>query len=113
MTIETRHWTDYQVGQRVYADFDLRGNHEMTVRSVGSRYVRFENQDNDVVAEKGKQEIRLKGWGRIGTLYESEEACRQDQAIRELRITISRCIDWYSLPAEKIRAIAQILEIEG
>ena len=113
MTTETRHWTDYQVGQRVYADFHYRGKHEMTVKSVGRKYVRFENQNDEVVVEKGSVEIWQQNWGRIGTLYESEEAYNKDQATRKLRLALDNYKDWYSLPAEKIRAIAQILEIEG
>jgi hypothetical protein len=109
----TRHWTDYQVGQRVYADFHYRGKRELTVLSVGRKYVRFEKQDNNVVAEKGSKDIYLQGWGSIGTLYESEEAYHQDQAMRKLRDAISRYSNWRSLPDENIEAIAEILEIES
>ena len=110
---KTRPWTDYQVGQRVYAEFHCRGKRELTVLSVGRKYVRFEKQDNNVVAEKGSKDIYSQGWGSIGTLYESKDAYHQEQAMRKLREAISRYRDWRSLPDEKIKAIAEILEIES
>jgi hypothetical protein len=108
-----RHWTDYQVGQRVYAAFYFAKNELLTISSVGRKYVRFGKQDNNVVAEKGSKEISLQGERRIGTLYESEEAYHKFQSAQKLRKTLSFYNDWYSLPDEKIKAIAEILEIES
>jgi hypothetical protein len=111
----TRHWTDYQVGQQVYSVLTREKNRVLTVRSVGRKYVRFEGMRDEYVVERGKTDIISQGFGQIGMLYESEESYEEDRKLSKLKTEIARLSyhRWLYLPPEKIKAIAEILEIEA
>jgi hypothetical protein len=112
---KTRHWTDYQVGQQVYCVLTREKNRVLTVRSVGRKYVRFEGMRDEYVAERVKTDIIFQGFGQIGTLYESEAAYEEDCKLSMLKTEIARLSYhyWFNLPPKRIKAIAEILEIEA
>jgi hypothetical protein len=114
-TTTTRHWTDYQVGQQVYSTFTRSKPGLLTVRSVGRKYARFEGLRDDLVVERKSTTIISQGYGMVGQLYESEAAYKEALVLEKLRSKIIRLSwhDWGQLPPEKIKAIAEILEIES
>jgi len=103
------------VGQQVYGTFARSDNGLLTIRSVGRKYARFEGLPDNLIVEFESTTIISQGFGRVGQLYESESDYKEALALGKLRKEIVRMswTDWERLPPEKIKAIAEILEIES
>jgi hypothetical protein len=106
----TKNWTDYQVGQQVFFVSKHGGKNLLTISSVGRKWCRFESARHDWRAEKGTARIEAEGYGSVGSLYESQEAYEQYLADLELRKKI-REVDWGKIDLEKLKVIAEILEV--
>lgn len=116
-TTANKTWTDYTVGQILYGVFDRMENNNITVKSVGKKYVRFEGLRDDYVVERGDTRIVAQGYGGIGTVYESKKAHIEAVKGRKRRDAI---VHYFSsdygrncrrLSDEKVQAIFEILEI--
>jgi hypothetical protein len=86
----------------------------LTIESVGRKYVRFKSIRDDFFVVKNTTVIVNKDFDRVGAVYESESAYEEKRKLEEIANKFFRIpsSDWQELPPEKIRAIAEILEIE-
>jgi hypothetical protein len=103
-------WMDYKVGQEVF--IVNRGNKgTRTVGIVGRKYARLEGVRQDWTIEIGTDEVRAKGLGIVGTLYESEAAYMKIQEMHKLRESM-RNIEWRNYSDEQVKAISEMLGIK-
>ena len=109
-------WTQYRVGQVLYyvPNHSGRGKESLTVKSVGRKYIRFEETREDCILEKGSTTVQALNYGPIGKVYESEEAYLEATKFDKLRRKLSsyQYTDWLKLADEKALAIAKILGVE-
>jgi hypothetical protein len=104
-------WMDYKVGQEVF--IVNRGNKgTRTIGIVGRKYARLEGTRQDWIIDIGTDQVRAKGLGIVGTVYESEAAYIKIQEMHKLREKM-RSIEWRNYSDEQVKAIAEILGIEA
>lgn len=104
---------DYRPGMRVLIDRQSCGSPTwLTVERVGRKWVLFVNQPSVVRVERGATVLVEQGYGKIGDVYESQEALdahkialRVERRRREALDTLS----WYALPLEKINQVYDII----
>jgi hypothetical protein len=108
-----KQWTDYTVGQIVWAVFDHSESYDLLIKNVGRKYIRFQDLRDDYVVIHGDTKIIQQGFGGIGRIYECEEAYKIHQQLRKIRETVTYfgSDNWRKVSDDKIQAIAKILEI--
>ena len=112
-TATTTDWTQYRVGQVLYYVPNRSGREKesLTVKSVGRKYVRFENTRDDCVLEKGSSIVQALSYGPIGTVFESETAYQECLHLQRLRRLLGQ-VEWRRVDDGNVRKVAEIIGVE-
>jgi len=84
----------------------------VTVKSVGPRWVRFEERENWKMDRNTRAVFDSSGWP-IGQCYDSQAAYEQDVLDREIRVTFRRLVaESGLLDMDAVRRAAETLGLE-